>query len=825
MSGNDSYTVLLLHFDQDTPSYVDSSSHLHVMSPADYPIIDTANKKFGYASLQMIAYSGAGVTTPESTDWNFGTGDCTVDFWLNAYSLANTQGAYRSIARTGIDVFIVSNGTTLTVSFWDHYSYQEFTFTPDPYTFYHVAFVRYGNVRSVYLNGTYQVGNTASTAIDSSDTVAFVGSNGVGCEVYSRIDEYRVSKGIARWTSNFTPPSSAYSPDYLGGSISESEAVTSAANYVFKAFASVAESIAPSDSIHYTYRANLSLSEVVTPSDSDNYIYRDIEHLVESVSSSDGSNSDVNVYASASESESVSDVSNSIVLIVASVYEGIVINDSCNVDITSLHLGESVDQSDACSFYIEYIEDLVEIVLSTDSEDFSFSFGMSLAEVVVISDLCNGDTQSRSVVESLVSSDDIVGELTSQVGECEEVVEVLVDTDYTFEARERDVLETSYFSDYVDSATAVVVNGSISESISLSSGVNVTVSVTILGKLNCVTDSPSIEIVAIDGCTAELAVSSSVSTLKVNALQEALGRVECYSKSAEFGGLGICGSLGELKVVGSSDILSVFSGAVGITGSIKSSGFYCEVAFEGSVENLGAIDILNSSSYCNFEGVEDSTGTISLVGISSIFSLQGLTEVVSVINCEAFVSTFNAAAIVDVTGKLSATEELLRFIANGSLDIFESLNTFCLNLFKKGLVSTFTNYRFNSYANINGVLFGAKSSGMYSLTGELDALLPINAKITWPVLKLGTTNTKQVRAIKYFGRLDDSAEISVNDDGELTWNISLFNSDRDIDALEISGYFPFTARGEYLQFELDNVNGSDFLLDRLELAFYVLGRM
>ena len=78
----------------------------------------------------------------------------------------------------------------------------------------HVAVVRSGSTITQYINGT------ADGTLTSAVNIVSHGALQVGRAVLTSsttqmwqgyIDELRVSKGVARWTADFTPPTSAYS--------------------------------------------------------------------------------------------------------------------------------------------------------------------------------------------------------------------------------------------------------------------------------------------------------------------------------------------------------------------------------------------------------------------------------------------------------------------------------------------------------------------------------------------------------------------------------------------------------------------------------------
>ncbi|MFB3887681.1 MAG: LamG-like jellyroll fold domain-containing protein [Thermodesulfobacteriota bacterium] len=81
-------------------------------------------------------------------------------------------------------------------------------------TWYHIALVRTGNTFKIFRNGV-QIGSdyTDTDGVGNLAAGAMIGRFRQGSPTYDlngRLDEFRVSKGIARWTSNFTPPSAEY---------------------------------------------------------------------------------------------------------------------------------------------------------------------------------------------------------------------------------------------------------------------------------------------------------------------------------------------------------------------------------------------------------------------------------------------------------------------------------------------------------------------------------------------------------------------------------------------------------------------------------------
>jgi hypothetical protein len=89
----------------------------------------------------------------------------------------------------------------------------EALWTPSLNTWYHVAFVRASGVCNIYVNGT-ALSKTADNSPDLDiPNVAgdlFIGGKSGFGFIEGYMDELRISKGIARWTANFTPPTLEY---------------------------------------------------------------------------------------------------------------------------------------------------------------------------------------------------------------------------------------------------------------------------------------------------------------------------------------------------------------------------------------------------------------------------------------------------------------------------------------------------------------------------------------------------------------------------------------------------------------------------------------
>lgn len=202
-------TVLMLHMDgaDTSTTFTDSDNPAHTMVAAGNAQIDTAQSKFGGAS-GLFDGSGDEVNSADSADWDLGTGDLTIDFWVR---FANT-GDRTIIDRNDNSDFTVQLRASGNLQFHVEGARPiDTAWGPSTNTWYHVALIRTGSTVRAFINGT-QLGSDGSSSADiQGNTQLAIGRMDTsGSDHDGWIDEIRVVKGTAVWTSNFTPPSAAY---------------------------------------------------------------------------------------------------------------------------------------------------------------------------------------------------------------------------------------------------------------------------------------------------------------------------------------------------------------------------------------------------------------------------------------------------------------------------------------------------------------------------------------------------------------------------------------------------------------------------------------
>ena len=158
------------------------------------------------------------VTFPSSEDFNLGTNDLTIEFWARA--LWPNQDVTRKIsanynAWAANAIFIGRNagaGVDGRMSVWINNYSASASFLTDPNfmteDWHHYAIVRNGNDWTLYRDGVSVATRTWSGSANSAAGVWYVGGSGESSGTlawWGNISNYRIVKGTALYTTNFTP--------------------------------------------------------------------------------------------------------------------------------------------------------------------------------------------------------------------------------------------------------------------------------------------------------------------------------------------------------------------------------------------------------------------------------------------------------------------------------------------------------------------------------------------------------------------------------------------------------------------------------------------
>ena len=216
---------LLIPFDgSDTATSAnDDSSNSHTITFAGTAQLDTAQKKFGTASLLLDGDSDY-VTVGDSDHLYFEADDFTVECWVRFAALGNNTifSHWANGTATSMSYYLTYfNGSgILRLGYYLGGNLDtSYSWSPSTGTWYHIALERSGTTLKVYIDGTSVISVSASTTVlrNSEDPFrigvfndATTGSPSLDWYFNGHIDDLRITKGIARYGTNFTPPTSAH---------------------------------------------------------------------------------------------------------------------------------------------------------------------------------------------------------------------------------------------------------------------------------------------------------------------------------------------------------------------------------------------------------------------------------------------------------------------------------------------------------------------------------------------------------------------------------------------------------------------------------------
>ena len=202
--------------------------------------LSTAQSKFGGSSL-YLAGTGDSVSISD-TYWNtaINSGDFTIELWVRFTGNDNSQTVHtRTAGNNGWGVQRYGTASLQgQIIFWFHDSggwqylnYSQGTRTTvSEDTWYHVVVTRNSNTWKLFLDGTAEDTITNSNSIVASTEGKLMIDDNASYNLTGYLDDIRITPGIARYTSNFTPPTTAHLT--LAGDVNKQIIVNSTADGV-----------------------------------------------------------------------------------------------------------------------------------------------------------------------------------------------------------------------------------------------------------------------------------------------------------------------------------------------------------------------------------------------------------------------------------------------------------------------------------------------------------------------------------------------------------------------------------------------------------------
>lgn len=209
-------SVLLLHFDGDDEdtSTTDSSAGAKTITFNGDAQISTTQSKFGGSALYLDG-DGDYLSVAASSDWDFGTGDFTIEMWVYVPSTAAQRVAISAGGFSGGWTLYVgdSQGISFAANAGSGWNGTASSDNPPTDAWAHVAVVRHSGTLKIYLDGAEvdSVSSTFSGSISSDSDSLTIGVDGTYGYFSGYIDDLRIVKGLAVYQAEFDPPSSQLS--------------------------------------------------------------------------------------------------------------------------------------------------------------------------------------------------------------------------------------------------------------------------------------------------------------------------------------------------------------------------------------------------------------------------------------------------------------------------------------------------------------------------------------------------------------------------------------------------------------------------------------
>ena len=214
---------LLLHCDgtDGSTTFTDHSPTPKTVTAYGNAHIETDQSEFGGTSAYFDG-DGDYLSAGTSTDYDFGSGDMTIELWFRSTAVnasttflnrewvgAPWSGGFtfqmRGDYNGGLRVWMAdySTGTPLmTGTTTTHGDGQR----------HHAAWTKQGNVHRLFLDGVQEATVTTSAIFSDVTKNLDIGSDQTfgGRYFNGYLDDIRITKGVARYTANFTPPTEAF---------------------------------------------------------------------------------------------------------------------------------------------------------------------------------------------------------------------------------------------------------------------------------------------------------------------------------------------------------------------------------------------------------------------------------------------------------------------------------------------------------------------------------------------------------------------------------------------------------------------------------------
>jgi hypothetical protein len=215
-----SHSNLVLYLDAETGTARDFGPATSTVTSVNSAQVSTTQKRYGGYSLFFPNNGSAYYLVSSSPLYALGSGDFTIEFWMYWSGTYSTSGGgwqrlmSNSTSTWGANTWAigwdnVTNNGTARMAFTPNNaaSFYSTTTAIPATTWVHYAFVRSGTSLLAFMNGTLQASHSLTQAVDAGTSypVAIGALPGESQYFYGFLDKVRILKGVAMYTSSFTP--------------------------------------------------------------------------------------------------------------------------------------------------------------------------------------------------------------------------------------------------------------------------------------------------------------------------------------------------------------------------------------------------------------------------------------------------------------------------------------------------------------------------------------------------------------------------------------------------------------------------------------------
>ena len=214
---------VLLHGDgvDGSSTITNNAPSAKVISVIGSTTLSGASAKFGGSSIKFPGLASAYLSMPRDESVTLGTSDFTIETWFNRTAQSTTAPSLFSnfsswgagalgimaghatndvnryqVYGNGVGTPLINSTATITTGVWQH-----------------IALVRIGGTLTLYVNGlnngSANVTGINFTGVGSTVTIGMSLDSPTITYLNGYLDDYRITKGVGRYTGDFTVPTSA----------------------------------------------------------------------------------------------------------------------------------------------------------------------------------------------------------------------------------------------------------------------------------------------------------------------------------------------------------------------------------------------------------------------------------------------------------------------------------------------------------------------------------------------------------------------------------------------------------------------------------------